>query len=381
MRDSIVAWASFTLFCCVVSPASICAGADAEDFPAVKLPAGYIIVPSSVSPNGEYGVSAFDDEVSPIPDRIEDNKVINLQTGETLGAIRANFAIIPMNRGGILPARWSSDSSLVLWEVEGRWSPYALVLLRINDSQIASQLDLLKTAQQAILVRTQKAAPSKYAAAKKWNKGSGSAFPDGFTVNVRVEGDKERGGPKEDVHGVPISLPFKVHVELTSNPKEMDCPKRAQLDSELDGMVTREQKFAVTQFHLRDKPFPNATSSSWLELTNPAAAAQAPPEYGDVVSLKGELTTKPDSAGNSAYILTLKQPISIPASTDYPAEAKVSEIRLLEFDRWGRADALAPGAKRTVFDVQGTLGHGHVADGLPPVTLNVRSYGYRYTGP
>jgi len=342
----------------------------------VKLAAGYIIVPSSISPNQQYGVSAFDDTVNPIPLNIEDNKVIDLQTGQTIGVIHAAVGMTHMNRGGILPARWSSDSSLVLWEIEGRWCPHALVLLKIENSKIASQLDLLRTAQQAILIRTHEASPAKYAAAKKWNKGSGSAFPDGFTVNVRAEGDKERGGPKEDVHGVPISLPFKVHVELTSNPKKMDCPKQAQLDSELDGMVTREQKFGVTEFHLRDKPFPNATSSSWLELTNPAAAAQAAPEYGDVVSLKGELTTKPDSAGNSAYILTLKQPISIPASTDHPAEAKISEIRLLEFDRWGTSDALEAAVKRTVFDVQGTLGHAHVVDGLPPVTLNVGSYGY-----
>jgi hypothetical protein len=323
-------------------------------------------------------VTAFDNTVNPIPVKIENSKVINVQSGKTVGAIRAH-GIIHMNHGGILPARWSSDSSLMLWEIEGRWSADALVLVKIDGSKIISQFDLLTTAQQAILIRTRAVAPKKYAVAKEWNRGSGSAHPDGFTVNVRAEGDKERGGPKEAVHGIPISLPFKVHAELTSNPKEMDCPPDAKLDSELDGVVTPEQKFEVTHFRLREKPFPNATSRSWLELTNPAAAAKTPLEYGDVVSLKGELTTNPDSAGNSVYILILQEPISISASTDQPAEPKVSMIRLLQFDRWGTADALAAAAKRTVFDVQGTLDHAAVADEIPSVTLNVKSYGY--TGP
>ena len=105
--------------------------------------------------------------------------------------------------------------------------------------------------------------------AKNENKGNGTAFPDGFTVNVRVEGDKE-GGATENVQGKPISLPFKVHAELTSNPKEMeDWPQEAELDSELDGVITPERQLNVTGFRLRETPFSKATSSSWLELTNP----------------------------------------------------------------------------------------------------------------
>jgi Lysozyme inhibitor LprI len=34
---------------------------------------------------------------------------------------------------GILPSRWSADSSFLLWEVTGKWSPRALVLLKIED--------------------------------------------------------------------------------------------------------------------------------------------------------------------------------------------------------------------------------------------------------
>jgi len=178
--------------------------------------------------------------------------------------------MIHMNNQEILPARWSPDGSLLLWEVDGKWSPSTLTLLRIENSKVKWALDVLRTVQQAILVRTREAAPQKYAVAKKENRGNGTAFPDGFTVNVRVEGDQERGGATENVEAKPIFLPLKVHAELTSNPKEMeDWPKEAQLDSELDGVITPERQLNVTRFRLRETPFSKATSSSWLELTNP----------------------------------------------------------------------------------------------------------------
>jgi hypothetical protein len=241
----------------------------AADQPQLKLPSGYVISPSSVSPNREYGVSAFDNTINPIPDEIDENKIVDLHTGQIVGIIHGSSAMIHMNQEEILPARWSPDGSLLLWEVDGKWSPSTLTLLRIENGKVKWALDVLRTVQQAILVRTRQVAPQKYAVAKKENKGNGTAFPDGFTVNVRVEGDKE-GGATENVQGKPISLPFKVHAELTSNPKEMeDWPQEAQLDSELDGVITPERQLNVTGFRLRETPFSKATSRSWLELTNP----------------------------------------------------------------------------------------------------------------
>jgi len=65
-----------------------------------------------------------------------------------------------MNHGGIQPSRWSADGSLLLWEVAGKWSPRALVLLKIEDGKVKWQRNLLKTARQEILARTRKAAPA-----------------------------------------------------------------------------------------------------------------------------------------------------------------------------------------------------------------------------
>lgn len=356
----------------MISPVAIPALLAATYFAQPNLPTGYVVPPSSVSPNQRYGISVFDNTLNPIPGSIESNKVIELSTGRIVGAINALSAMMHMNRGGILPARWSRDESLLLWEVEGRWSPWALTLLQIQNGEIKWQFDVLRTVQQAILDRTRAAAPEKYVAAKERNQGNGSAFPDGFTVNVRAEGDKERGSPKEDVKGKPISLPLKVHAELTSNPKLIEhWPKEAQLDSELDGIISETGKFSVTQFRLREKPFPNATSSSWLELTHPSAAAQAPPEYGDVVSLRGTLTTNSDELGESIiYILVLEKPISVLSVDNEPDEGDVREIRLIDLERWG-----SPPVGCSI-DVSGTIGHAERGNRTAHVTLRVREYGY-----
>ena len=103
------------------------------------------------------------------------------------------------------------------------------------------QRNLLKIGQQAILARTKRAAPRKYRAAKEQNKGNGSAYPDGFTVDVAVEGKK----------GEPLSLPLAIFVSLTSNPKGIE--DLINLDASLEASMNSEGKFTVTKFHLVKK--------------------------------------------------------------------------------------------------------------------------------
>jgi Uri superfamily endonuclease len=68
----------------------------------------------------------------------------------------------------------------LLWKVNGKWNPDALVLLKIEDNRLKWHIDLLRTAQEAVLVRTRDAAPEQYLGAKTANSGNGRAFPDGF---------------------------------------------------------------------------------------------------------------------------------------------------------------------------------------------------------
>ena len=339
------------------------------------LPKGYIIVPSSISPDGRFGISAFDNLSNPLPDHIDNNKLIDLITGSVICEI-PDCAITRQNRGGILPARWSSDGSFLLWEVEGRWSPDALYLIRLKNNKVNWRLDLLKTAQRAILNRTRSAEPLKYAAAKKRNKGDGSAFPDGYTVNVRVEGDKPRGGGLEAVKGMPISLPFKVRAELTSNPKDIEGFGDAQLDAELDGIMEKTGRFMVMGFQVHNQPYPHALSDSWLGMTDPAAAENAPINYGDDVSLKGSVCLSKETGGQTSYLLILKKPISIPASKDEPAMTNVSKINLLDFAKWSVPEKVANGGVLENCEIYGVLGYAATKDQIPPVTLKTTGYGY-----
>jgi hypothetical protein len=82
---------------------------------------------------------------------------------------------------------------------------------------------------------------AEYAAAKKANAGNGTAYPDGFTVNVTIGGEE----------GAPLTFPLLMHARLESNPKEIEnFPKNAELASEMDATMGADGKLVVKEFHL-----------------------------------------------------------------------------------------------------------------------------------
>jgi len=203
---------------------------------AVDWPAGFTVPASTLSPDGRYGVLVPDsdhyDEARP------QNKVVEVAAGRVLALIQAETGMEQMNHGGIVP-QWSADSQWLLWKVDGKWSPRALVLVKIAEGKVAWQTNILQQAQQAALARARTAEPKAYAAAKEYNKGNGSAYPDGFTIGVTT--------PVDD--GKPVAVPLTVHADLSSNPKAIEgFPKAATLDATLDAVVTADGKFVVKKF-------------------------------------------------------------------------------------------------------------------------------------
>jgi hypothetical protein len=201
----------------------------------------YITPPFTFSPDQQYGVMipVFQIEAAQEPDD-RMNKVVELHTGHIVAVIHAEPGYDrALNFHETAPPRWSGDSSLLLCKVNGKLFPDALVLLKLEAGKEKWQLDLLKTAQEAILQRTRKATPEKYMAAKNANAGNGSAYPEGFTVDVTTEGENSKS----------VSLPLRVHIDLTANPKQIeDFP--ANLESYLDAVVTEDGKFIVKAFKL-----------------------------------------------------------------------------------------------------------------------------------
>lgn len=197
--------------------------------------AKFLIPDHTLSPDGRYGVTVpvfdltLDDETGIT------NNLVEVGTGRVLTTIRAETGYDrALNHRAIKPSRWSADGALLLWEVDGKWSPNAFVLLKLEDGKVVWQRDLLRLAEQAILERTRKASPEKYAAAKKDNAGNGSAYPEGFTIDVEARG--------------PVSFPLRIRAILTSDPKGISAPPL--LESFLDAVVDQQGKFKVRDFAL-----------------------------------------------------------------------------------------------------------------------------------
>ena len=198
-----------------------------------KIPKGFSVPKSSLSPDKHYGVTVpilaeHDGSLDP------KNSLIELQSGRVLTVIQAFTGWDRMNHGGVLPSHWSRDGSLLLWEVDGKWFHQAFVLIKLEKGEVKWQTDILKAAQEAILARTKKAAPKQYALAKKANEGSGSAYPEGFSVDVEMIGR--------------LTIPLRVRVVLSSNPKGME--DHPNLYSHMEAVVDSEGRFTVKDFGL-----------------------------------------------------------------------------------------------------------------------------------
>ncbi len=201
---------------------------------AQNIPAGFVVPESTLSPDHHYGVTCpiFSERKEP-DDRV--NSLIDLKTGRLLASM-VGFGCYDhlVGHTDLGPSRWSKDGSLLLWKVNGKWFPDALVLLKLTNGEVLWQTDILTAAQQAILRRTKEAAPQKYEKAKKDNAGNGSAYPEGFTIDLGAID--------------PIALPLKIRVALTSNPKT--DVGGAIIESHLEGIIDANGEFTVKEFHL-----------------------------------------------------------------------------------------------------------------------------------
>ncbi len=201
----------------------------------------YITPATTFSPDEHYGVTipVFHIEAAKQPDHRKNN-LVDRRSGEVVAVIHADPPGYDraLNHHEAPVARWTSDSSILLWKIGGKWCPDSLALLKIEQNKAKWQLDLLRTAQQALLSRTRQAAPDQYKVCRRANSENGSAFPDGFTIDVTTDGEDTKT----------VSLPLTVHADLTANPKQIEGDPN--LDSHLDGVVTRDGKFIVKDFKL-----------------------------------------------------------------------------------------------------------------------------------
>ncbi len=149
---------------------------------------GYSIPDITMSPDGKFGVAVPDAkhyrEVAEWRyDGPSLHEIVEITSGRILGAIQGHSAFIDahstMGQGGLRPARWSADSSLLLWEIEGKWVPTSLILVKLKDGEILWQRNLLNTIQQEMLSLTKRAAGSNYPRAERRAYGDNPSYPNG----------------------------------------------------------------------------------------------------------------------------------------------------------------------------------------------------------
>ena len=202
---------------------------------ADKIPSGYVVLQCTISPDRRVGVLVpKTDELDELEKTTgAENQVIDLATGNVVAVIRTSqVGATRHNHGGVLPARWSADNSLLLWQVDGKWFRDAVVLLKFSNGKLDWQADITRAAQAECLLRTRRAEPKLYARAMADNVGNGAAYLDGFSIQVSVAGD--------------IKVPLRVRATLTSDPKALGEPPL--LESSLVGVVDSAGRFQVTEF-------------------------------------------------------------------------------------------------------------------------------------
>jgi hypothetical protein len=195
-----------------------------------------VIPAETLSPDGRYGVTVpVIDLDNPDGETEPYNTLIEMRTKRVLAVIKAEPGFNRSLQWRSKPvAQWSSNSSLLLWEVDGKWHPMTLMLLKVEKGEVQWQRDLMTIARQAILPRTREASPKKYAAAKKGFVGRGFDYWEGFTIDAAAL--------------EPISFPLHIRATLTTNPKGIE--EDLTLESHLDGVIDEQGKFTVTDFKL-----------------------------------------------------------------------------------------------------------------------------------
>jgi len=189
----------------------------------------------TMSPDRRYGII--------VPREVETdntrdgNQLVDLTTNKVLARIDASTywegTQLHMNHA-VLNPQWSQDGTVLAWIIEGKWSPRAFTLLKIADGNVKWQLDVIPAVQQEILSKTRAAAAENYEAAKKWNAGNGSAFPDGFVVAIQTPKDR-------------FSLPLQCRVALDSNPKRIPTAP-TDLRASMNVTIRDDRTIAFTDF-------------------------------------------------------------------------------------------------------------------------------------
>lgn len=299
--------------------------------PPLAQPSQAADVPEkTASPDRRYGV------VVPREPEAEGsrggNQLVNLTANRVLARIDAftywEGTQLHMNHA-VLNPQWSQDGTELAWIVEGKWSPRAFTLLKIADGNVKWQLDVIPAVQQEILSKTRAGAPENYEAAKKWNAGNGSAFPDGFVVNVETPKDR-------------LSLPLQCRVTLDSNPKGIPTAP-TDLRASMNATIRDDRTIVFTDFAIDPGTIKSVSALSAWKAPTPAPPNSASgkwigtllssPRRGGTVS-RSDCVVVVDSTGRLKSIRVAGSNWHIISATNQNSRIDCTCLNRSTQDRW-----------------------------------------------
>jgi len=126
----------------------------------------YLIAGSTISPDKKIAViyptlaSEEDAEDANQLERIKDH-IVALQPFSLLGELQTKFPYFQNESHGGISAEWSTDSSVALVTLDGKWGPHDVFLLEFRDGKLARTTNILTKAHDLLLpdYRKSKAEP------------------------------------------------------------------------------------------------------------------------------------------------------------------------------------------------------------------------------
>ena len=280
------------------------------------LPSGFSIQPGTLSPDRMYGVIAPDWQHYNENSQSQ-NQLVNVRDGSVLATMKTETFVADPNgstRNHVyVDSSWSSDGSVLAWVVSGRWVPFYYTLFKVGEGSVVWQSDILKTAEQEILDKTKAAVPSNYASATEWNHGGDRYNPNGFMINIEAP---QKG----------FSLPLKLRVSLTSNPKKIsNVPPNSWVESSMNATIQSDGTVSFSDFQV-DR----------AEQVNPVVANSAIVETKESKPPASTPFTNTTQAGNfpSEQPVQVISPPQLPTQIQQPVISAPSQVPVSATGTW-----------------------------------------------
>jgi hypothetical protein len=152
----------------------------------------YLIANSTISPDKKFALiyPTLETEDANHPEGIKD-RVVALAPFAVLGELQTKFPYFQNENHGGISAEWSTDSSVALVTLDGKWGPHDVFVLEFRDGKLARTTNILAKTHDLLLpaYRKSKAEPYNDIFDFIFDGEDGPVFKLDGSNRVRIDGD------------------------------------------------------------------------------------------------------------------------------------------------------------------------------------------------